>query len=276
MKRKYYIYILLIVFSLFMFDDRVEAKVLSDKKVGYDSNCKSLNLEKNWLFEPDGYDINCIYGKYDEDIKSCIIVQMAFNVNGVTDGKPLVFKNNVNSWASTDGYTFSGTSLKFIKSYTKCPNIYFTKKSMMGIKSYEFSETDSKNALKMKLYNTKIDSEVKEQISKSQKIIEGDSKFEELSCEKILGDDLTDIFQSLVSAIKIFVPILLIVFGVLDFGKAIFSFDESEMKKAQTKFMRRLMIAVAFFLIPTLLGLILDIAHGIWPNIDNTLCGIKF
>lgn len=276
MKRKYFIYILLVVVSLFMFDNGVEAKVLSDKKVGYDSNCKSLNLKKNWLFGTDGYDINCIYGKYDEDIKSCIIVQMAFNINGVTDGKPLTFKSNVDSWAMQKGYYYGTSKIKFLKTYTKCPNIYFTKKSMMGIKSYEFSETDSKNALKMKLYNTKIEPEVKEQISKSQKIIEDDSKFEELSCEKILGDDLTDIFQSLVSAIKIFVPILLIVFGVLDFGKAIFSFDEGEMKKAQIKFMRRLMIAVAFFLIPTLLGLILDIAHGIWPNIDNTLCGIKF
>ena len=77
MKRKYFIYILLVVVSLFMFDNGVEAKVLSDKKVGYDSNCKSLNLKKNWLFETDGYDINCIYGKYDEHERQLAYMQLS-------------------------------------------------------------------------------------------------------------------------------------------------------------------------------------------------------
>lgn len=97
-----------------------------------------------------------------------------------------------------------------------------------------------------------------------------------LSCEELLGDELIGYIQQIVNIIKIVVPILLIVFGTIDFGKAIFVNDDGEMKKSQTKFIKRLIIAVAFFLVPTLLTLILNIAHNIWPSIEASLCGITF
>jgi hypothetical protein len=50
------------------------------------------------------------------------------------------------------------------------------------------------------------------------------------------------------------------------------------MKKAQSKFIKRLIIAIVIFLIPTLLSFILKLANDIWgifgENID--LCGIIF
>lgn len=100
--------------------------------------------------------------------------------------------------------------------------------------------------------------------------------YEKLSCEELIGDELKGYIQQIVNIIKIVVPILLIVFGTIDFGKAIFVNDEGEMKKSQTKFIKRLIIAVAFFLVPTLLTLILNIAHNIWPSIEASLCGITF
>lgn len=96
-----------------------------------------------------------------------------------------------------------------------------------------------------------------------------------LSCDKMLGDKLTKRIQDIINIIKIAVPILLIVFGMLDFGKGIFSMDENEMKKSQSKFMKRVIVAVAFFMIPTFIGVILNIASKIW-DIDPSLCGIKF
>lgn len=96
------------------------------------------------------------------------------------------------------------------------------------------------------------------------------------TCEDILGEDLISVIQDLVNIVKIGVPIILIVLGTLDFGKAILSSDENEMKKAQGAFIKRLIIAVAIFLIPTILGVVLDIANKVWGNIDTTLCGIEF
>ena len=68
--------------------------------------------------------------------------------------------------------------------------------------------------------------------------------------------------------------VLLIVLGILDFTKAIFSSSEDEMKKAQSKFMKRVLAAVLVFLIPTLVNLLLKIANGIWSNIDPNSCNI--
>lgn len=96
-----------------------------------------------------------------------------------------------------------------------------------------------------------------------------------LSCQDMLGDKLTKRIQDIINIIKIAVPILLIVFGMIDFGKGIFSMDENEMKKSQSKFMKRVIVAVAFFMIPTFIGIILNIASKIW-DIDPSLCGIKF
>lgn len=97
------------------------------------------------------------------------------------------------------------------------------------------------------------------------------------SCEELLedADDLKNIIQTIVNITKIMVPIGLIIFGVLDFGKAIFSADENKMKEAQAKFTKRLIIALAFFLIPVVLKILLTIANQIWGGIDTSLCGIE-
>lgn len=109
----------------------------------------------------------------------------------------------------------------------------------------------------------------------AKKILKGEMK--STNCKELLGDDLVEILQSLVDIVKVAVPILLIALGTLDFGKAIFSSDDNEMKKAQSKFMKRLLAAAAIFLVPSLLGVLLNLGHSIWGDVIKTdLCGIKF
>lgn len=103
----------------------------------------------------------------------------------------------------------------------------------------------------------------------------GDEQEQE-TCEEKLGPDLVKRIQEIVDIIEILIPILLIVYGIIDFGKAIFVGDENEMKKSQSRFIKRLIVAVGFFLVPTVLQVILNIANQVWSNIDPSLCGIKF
>ncbi len=111
--------------------------------------------------------------------------------------------------------------------------------------------------------------------AEAKKILKGEMK--STNCKELLGDDLVEILQSLVDIVKVAVPILLIALGTLDFGKAIFSSDDNEMKKAQSKFMKRLLAAAAIFLVPSLLGVLLNLGHSIWGDVIKTdLCGIKF
>ncbi len=55
--------------------------------------------------------------------------------------------------------------------------------------------------------------------------------------------------NTVVNIIKIGVPILLVVFGMIDLGKAVMSNDEKEMKGAQTKLIKRVLYAVLIFFI---------------------------
>ena len=69
----------------------------------------------------------------------------------------------------------------------------------------------------------------------------------------LLGQDLLDDISTVFTWIKITVPILLILLGSIDFGKAVLSDDQQELKKATSKFIKRCIIAVAIFFIPTII-----------------------
>ena len=89
---------------------------------------------------------------------------------------------------------------------------------------------------------------------------------------------LLDILKILVGTVKVLVPAILLGLGSVDFAKAIIAQDDNAIKKAQSKFIRRLIIAVAIFLIPGIIKALLDIAHSVWPDIisssDDVFCGI--
>lgn len=68
-----------------------------------------------------------------------------------------------------------------------------------------------------------------------------------------LGFEFSGTFPYLVSTviliIKIVVPILLIIFGMLDLGKAVVASKEDEIKKGQQTFIKRVISAVIVFFV---------------------------
>lgn len=58
--------------------------------------------------------------------------------------------------------------------------------------------------------------------------------------------------------VKYIIPVAVIVLGILDFIKAIAADKEDEMKKAQQRFMRRLIAAALIFIAPFIIGFILN------------------
>lgn len=102
------------------------------------------------------------------------------------------------------------------------------------------------------------------------------NKINILDCEQLLGnnDELIGLLKTIVNIFKFSVPILLVVFGSIDFCKAIFSGSEDDMKKATKKFVKRVIVAMVLFLVPIMLKFILGIANGIWGGISSDLCGI--
>ena len=165
--------------------------------------------------------------------------------------------------------------------FSSCPKYAFYKSSLTGINIY-FSDNESEDGYvaKANVASTSTiglssdDLEKVEEIMDELKMIKGESSVDINSCEDLLGDDLVKVLNNIVTLGRIIIPILLNVFGVIDFGGAIFAGEEDKMQKAQKKFITRLIIGVVIFLIPSLLKIILTIAHSIWPVIDKSLCGI--
>lgn len=88
----------------------------------------------------------------------------------------------------------------------------------------------------------------------------------DVSCGAITIDAIVPNTISLfVTILKIAIPIILIILGMLDMAKAVMANEEKEMKEAQKKLIKRLIYAVVIFFIVALVQFLfkqLDNANG--------------
>ena len=61
---------------------------------------------------------------------------------------------------------------------------------------------------------------------------------------------------------KIVIPVLLIIFGMIDLGKAVIASKDDEIKKATKGLAMRAIAAVAVFLIPTIISFLMGVVGG--------------
>lgn len=67
-----------------------------------------------------------------------------------------------------------------------------------------------------------------------------------------------EISGKIINIIKIIVPILIIIFGSIDFAKVVISHDADELNKSISSFVRKLILGVVVFLIPTIINSIIS------------------
>ena len=92
----------------------------------------------------------------------------------------------------------------------------------------------------------------------------------DINCNNIFSGNFGKYLKLILSFIRFLVPIIILGLAILDFIKATSAQDETEMKKASTKLVQRMIIGVIIFLLPTLLEVILNLA-----DIPYGTCGIK-
>ncbi len=82
---------------------------------------------------------------------------------------------------------------------------------------------------------------------------------------KLVGDILT-IF-------KIVIPIIIIIMGAIDLGKAVVSSKEDEIKKATGSLMRRFIAGIIIFFIPTIVSVVFNVLDNFGEiRKDYTIC----
>ena len=92
-----------------------------------------------------------------------------------------------------------------------------------------------------------------------------------IGCDDIFGTEEGSfgwLLNTILGYIRVIGPILVVILSSIDFIKAVVGFDEKAMKEAQNKLIIRLVCAVALFLVPTLVQLLLSF-------INETVCTLN-
>ena len=80
-------------------------------------------------------------------------------------------------------------------------------------------------------------------------------------------------------AVKIIIPLIIIVFGIIDFIKAVMSSDDNAIKKAATSLLKRAIAGVAIFFVPTIVTVVFNLIEnftgGLEPITECKTCLLK-
>ena len=272
--------IILFIFSFFLFNTDVYAA--QELTCLYEKKGKSIMPVEKVLLQQDSSGKITIYkNKHDADFSGKVNdaeIADAEAQGRVTDQTGTVYSD----WHTNTNEIIYDSSLDKYKDkdghFTKCPSSKSTRKNGLGqVTFYGNNGGDEKLESKSNKVET-IETNRKATVQASQQLTI-DMKFTKItisSCEDLFkdADDLLSLVKSGITIVKIAVPLILIVMGTMDFAQAIFASSEDGIKKAQSKFTKRVIIAVVIFLIPSILKVLLSIAHSIWPIVDATLCGI--
>ena len=84
-----------------------------------------------------------------------------------------------------------------------------------------------------------------------------------------IPDKLFSVTSTIILLLEIAIPILLIIFGMLDLGKAVVASKEDEIKKGQQTFLKRVIAAVIVFLVVVVVKLVVSFVASDNPNSAN-------
>ncbi len=85
--------------------------------------------------------------------------------------------------------------------------------------------------------------------------------------------DALIIIGHIISILKYIVPLIIIVFGMVDFTKAVVSSDDKAISKAAGALIRRVIAGIVIFLVPTIISTILNITISTDINNNKTTIG---
>ena len=77
------------------------------------------------------------------------------------------------------------------------------------------------------------------------------------SCGGLLP--LVSVLYKIITVFQIAIPILLILYGTIDLGKAVIASEEKEVKAAQSRLIKRIIYAALIFFVPMIVFVIMDV-----------------
>lgn len=106
---------------------------------------------------------------------------------------------------------------------------------------------------------------------------DGDDKVEiDTSCGLLGGksSEVVSFLRKIFGYIKVIIPLLIILLSIVDLLNNVFTGKDDDMKKSISKFIKRMIIAIVFILVPTLISIIINIS-GVTSQYSQVSDGLK-
>lgn len=281
MKKRILLTIIAII-SFVLYIEKAEANTCTTETNINCNNAEECDNDKNWEYK-------CSYTSQDGTMKAQIyynncLVKVFLNNKDVTNGWS-DYENAYTNYSKVKNEITHDDIKKIVTKSNACPALLYSDYSLSskGTGNYgmsvdirtttlyvEKSVIDNINNFLSRLTNTGTRTYYIIDDYYEDKPIIGDKDYN--SCEELFDEDIKELINTIMKWIRIIVPILLIVFGIMDFTKATFDKNEDDMKKSREKFIKRIIAAVFVFLVPIFVNLILEIANSVWSNISPDTC----
>ncbi len=214
----------------------------------YTEGSSAQNLINGILADLKSQYQNCRLSLTDQEIKNTAISQ---------------FNSYISTLSSDVSSLLSRAESKAIECIEKAENMTQDEKDD-AVDKIEQNTEDSRDSVLSSLESFK---------DKISSITFGDQAT--ISCEGLLGDRLLNKIDEIFGYVKIAAPIILILLGSIDFGQVVLTEgtdNKDALKKATSRFVKRAIVCVAIFFVPTILSYILHFIDGV--GVDP-MCGIK-
>lgn len=177
-------------------------------------------------------------------------------------------------YISKDGKLWLGSMKNYLRSYTEsCPDYvyydkdrehYFIFNDMVHFEEYQknnknhtyikysFTNASDKNIL----YDDNV---TDEGIPNYLEGIPDRPKYTGDRHCGIFGDTTWDIINTLYGIVKVLIPVLVVILGMIDFASVVFSGEDKDMKIAGQRFVKRIIIGIVLLLLPAILGFIFNL-----------------
>lgn len=117
--------------------------------------------------------------------------------------------------------------------------------------------------------NADMMAEIKDQMRDIRSNLSVSIDRETVGCD-FIDSEIWEEIRWVLTIVQVAVPILILVLGSVDFGKAVLADDQDALKKATSKFVKRCIIGVAIFLVPIFLEILLNLVE--LPEVQGSLC----
>lgn len=144
---------------------------------------------------------------------------------------------------------------------SKDENCYVFESSQSSIEKAIQNQNCGQIIVKKEKVNTSIGEKTKYVLSISKNSTSNEGMVSCGSLEKIPAR-IPQITSTIITAIQIIVPVLIVIFGMFDFLKAVVAQKDDEIKKGQKMFLKRLLVGILVFFVIVIVKFVINIIAG--------------